>query len=102
LEILEKQGINQSSDVLDIVDCERDLLTSNIRFMIKQAYPVAISEGKFDKEKIRFLKKIGGKFQDSNLINGVVIRKEKAHRTCQTNLETFESQYQAESWESTV
>jgi chaperonin GroEL (HSP60 family) len=78
-EILEKQAINQSSDVLDTVDCERNILTPNIRSMIRQAYQFAFSDGRFDRENIGFLKKKGGNLQDSSLINGVVIKKEKAH-----------------------
>ncbi len=82
LEIMDKQataykGIN--GDILDVVDCKRNLLTPNMRSMIIQAYPLAFSEGRFDKENIRFLKKTGGSIQESNLIKGVVIKKEKAH-----------------------
>jgi chaperonin GroEL (HSP60 family) len=80
LEIMEKQAVaNQTEDVLDTVDCERNLLTPSIRSMIRQAYPLAFSNGKFDMENIRFLKKTGGSLQDSRLISGVVIKKGKAH-----------------------
>jgi archaeal chaperonin len=89
LEILEKKTVTQSSDALDIVDCERNLLTPNIRSMIKQAYPLAFQEGKFDKENIRFLKKKGDNLQDSSLINGVVIKKEKAHPNMPSELKNL-------------
>lgn len=82
LEIIESQAAtsnNQNSDVLDIVDCQRNLLTPDIRALIMKAYPLAFSDGGFDKENIRFLKKKGGDLQDSSLINGIVIKKEKAH-----------------------
>ena len=82
LEILERQAAtsnSQNNDVLDIVDCERNLLTPHVRSMIRQAYPLAFSDGRFDRENIRFLKKKGGNLQDSSLINGIVIKKEKAH-----------------------
>ena len=80
LEILEHQAIsNSQSDVLDIVDCQRNLLTPYVRSMIRQAYPFAFSDGRFEKENIGFLKKKGGDLQDSSLIKGVVIKKEKAH-----------------------
>ncbi len=82
LEILERQAAtvnNQNNDILDIVDCQRNLLTPHIRSMIRQAYPLAFSDGRFEKENIRFLKKNGGSLQDSKLIKGVVIKKEKAH-----------------------
>lgn len=89
LEILEKQVVNQNSDILDIVDCERNLLTPNIRCMIKQAYPLAFYEGKFEKENIRFLKKKGDKLSNSSLINGVVIKKEKAHPNMPSQLKNL-------------
>lgn len=82
LEIIDKQAISYKSingDILDVVDCKRRLLTPNLRSMIIQAYPLAFSETEFDKENIRFLKKVGGSIQESNLIKGVVIKKEKAH-----------------------
>jgi len=82
LEIIDNQAtINSSlsSEALDIVDNQRNILTSNLRSMIMQAYPLAFSEGRFDKENIRFLKKRGGSIQESNLIKGTVIKKEKAH-----------------------
>ena len=62
LEILESQAINQdsqNSDVLDTVDYGRSLLTSQMRSMIMEAYPLSFSEGIFDKENIRFLKNSG-------------------------------------------
>jgi archaeal chaperonin len=82
LEIIDKQAgayNGTKGDVLDVVDCKRNLLTSNLRSMIIQAYPLAFSEGRFDKENVRFLKKTGSSIQESNLIKGVVIKKEKAH-----------------------
>ena len=89
LEILEKQVVSQNSDVLEIVDCNRNLLTPKIRFMIKQAYPLTFSECRYDKENIRFLKKNGGNLQDSTLINGVVIKKEKAHPNMPSQLKNL-------------
>lgn len=82
LEIIDKQattpdGVN--SDILDIVDCRRNLLTSHVRSMIREAYPLASWEGKFEKENVRFLKKPGGNIQESSLVKGVVVKKEKAH-----------------------
>jgi chaperonin GroEL (HSP60 family) len=79
LETLDKQAATLNCDVVDIVDCGRNLLTPCIRSMIKAAYPLAFTEGRFERENIRYLKKKGGDIQDSSLINGVVVRKEKAH-----------------------
>lgn len=82
LEIIEKNA--QSAEdaderVFDIVDCGRNLLTDQLRLMIADAYQRAFSEGKFEKDNIRFLKKSGSCVGESALIEGVVIKKEKAH-----------------------
>jgi len=90
LEIIDNEGTayNGTKDnVLDVVDCKRNLLTSNLRSMIIQAYLLAFSERRFEKENIRFLKKTGGSIQDSNLIKGVAIKKEKAHPNMHDKME---------------
>ena len=82
LEIIDKQATTYdslNSDILDIVDCRRNLLTAQLRSMIREAYPLASREGKFEKDNLRFLKKPGGNIQESNLIKGVVVKREKAH-----------------------
>ena len=82
LKILESQASTlnrQNGDMLDVIDCQRNLLTPYIRSMIRQAFSIALCEGRFEKETIRFLNKKGGNLQDSTLIKGVVIKKEKAH-----------------------
>jgi chaperonin GroEL (HSP60 family) len=82
LEVIDKNAVALNSvnyDILDIVDCKRGILTQPIRSMIMQAYKSAFSEGKFDKDKVRFLKKPGCCSEKSTLIEGVVLKKEKAH-----------------------
>ena len=66
-------------DALDIVDCKRDILKPSMRSKIREAYALACLEGKFEKENIRFTKKPGGSIEESSLIKGIVIKKEKAH-----------------------
>ncbi len=92
LDIMDNQTIahnGDQNDVLDIVDCKRNLLTPQIRSIIMEAYPLAISEGRFDKENIRFIKKPGSSIQESDLIKGVVIKKEKAHPNMPDKLENL-------------
>ena len=82
LEIIDTQAMafnGLNSDVLDVVDCERNLLTPQIRPLIIEAYQLSQSDGKFDKDNVRFLKKPGNSVAESSLIRGVVIKKEKAH-----------------------
>lgn len=67
LEIIDKQAVTHNgfdSDVLYTVDCKRNLLSPQIRSMIMEAYPLALSDGKFDKDNVGFLKKPGGSIQD--------------------------------------
>ena len=82
LEIIDKEAISQKSidsDILDIVDCKRNLLTPQIRSIIVEAYPFAWSTGRFDTENIRFLKKLGDSVKEPSMIKGIVVKKEKAH-----------------------
>ena len=82
LEIMDQQATAPSvtvDDILDVVDCKRELLTPEIRLMISDAYSFACSEGRYEKEHIRFIKKPGAHARESSLIKGVVIKKEKAH-----------------------
>ena len=82
LKILENQATplnGKTLYILDIVDCKRNILTPQIRAMIQQAYPLALSNGVLERENIRFLRKTGGNLQDSSLIHGIVIKKQKAH-----------------------
>jgi chaperonin GroEL (HSP60 family) len=82
LEIIDKYATNLdsvNSGMLDVVDCKRGLLNPQIRSMIMQAYQLASSQGQFDKDNIRFLKKPGCSREESALIKGVVLKKDKAH-----------------------
>lgn len=79
LNVLDNQGTRLNDDILDTVDCGRNLLFPNLRLMIRDAYVQALDEGTFDREGIRFLKKKGGSIKDSNLVMGVVLKRDKAH-----------------------
>jgi chaperonin GroEL (HSP60 family) len=82
LKIIDKQAKplgSVTSDVLDIVDSKRGLLTPQTRTMIMEAYRSASTQGKFDKDNIRFIKKPGCCREESALIKGVVLKKEKSH-----------------------
>jgi chaperonin GroEL (HSP60 family) len=80
LEILERHAtVDGTRDVLDTVDCLRNLLTPQVRGMVRQAYPHLFCEGRFQKENVLFIKKTGSCQEDLQLIKGVVIKKQKAH-----------------------
>jgi archaeal chaperonin len=82
LELIDQQSSaygNLAGEILDVVDCKRNLLSPKIRSMIMEAYQLAMNNGKFDKDNIRFLRKPGEGIQESSLIKGIVVKKEKAH-----------------------
>src|SRR5208283_5071566 len=82
LEIMEKQALlynDVNQDILDTVDCDRKILSPPLRSLIMESYKLAYADDKFDKDFVRFLKKPGGSLAESNLIRGIVIKKEKAH-----------------------
>ncbi len=80
-EIMEMQSksIGCDGDVLDSIDCGRNLLTPKLRLMIRRAYTRSFSNGSFDIDNVGFIKKIGCCAQESTLIDGIIIRKDKAH-----------------------
>jgi chaperonin GroEL (HSP60 family) len=92
LEVLDKLALNidgLSNKIVATVDCGRKLLTSNMCSMITQAYPYAFTDGRFEKENIRFVKQTGGSLKDSKLIHGIVVKKEKAHPNMPTNMKNL-------------
>lgn len=92
LEIIDNQAVNSedlTNNILDTVDCGRKLLTPRICSMIREAYPFAFIDGRFEKENVRFVKKTGGSVQDSRLIHGVVIKKEKAHPNMSSSMKNL-------------
>ena len=69
----------KEQDILDLVDCGRGLLKPKICDMIVEASQIAKSKGKLDKEKIKYVKKPGGKTGESSLVKGAILQKEKTH-----------------------
>ena len=47
--------------------------------MIMQAYQLALPDGKFEKDYVSFLRKPAEASEESALIKGVMVKKEKAH-----------------------
>ena len=76
--------LERSGDrLLDVVDCGRGMLSSELRADILRAFnqvsEVDFATGKVKTERMRVVKTIGGSFSDSKLINGVVIERDKGH-----------------------
>ena len=82
LDVMESSATNLGrvdSGILDVVDCQRNLLTPSVRSMIMAAYERGFSDGKYEKDNVRFLRNPGGCVEESRLVDGVVLKKEKAH-----------------------
>jgi archaeal chaperonin len=63
--------------ILDSVDCGRSCLTPELRQMLLEATAIAMREGRFDKNRIRVIRKPGGCQLETKLIKGVVVKKSK-------------------------
>jgi len=79
IDALSGAGHNVIDKVLETVDCGRGLLTSSLKSKIVRASQLATKNGKFDKDKVRIVKKPGGSILDSEFVEGLVVRKEKVH-----------------------
>jgi chaperonin GroEL (HSP60 family) len=66
-------------DLLETVDCGRNLLTTEMRRQIRDASEIATKDGKMDKTKIRFIRKPGGTTAETQLVQGIAIKKGKVH-----------------------
>jgi len=73
--------------LLNLVDCGRGLLSGNLRRELSQAVKLAEYEGTVDLSRIKIEKKLGGSIDDSQLVRGIIIKKEKAHRSMPDEVE---------------
>jgi chaperonin GroEL (HSP60 family) len=73
----EKLEADRFDDVLETVNCGRNLLTAEIRRMLIEATEFTTEKGKLDKERIRMFRKTGGATAESKLVKGVIVKKAK-------------------------
>ncbi len=66
---------------LQLVDCGRGLLNKKLREELSQAVSLVEHTDGLDLARIKIEKKLGGATQDSQLIRGIIIKKEKRHRS---------------------
>jgi archaeal chaperonin len=69
----------QLTSVLDSVDCGRGCLTPKLRSIIIEAAERSVRNGKLDKEKIRITRKPGASQPETELVKGLIIKKNKLH-----------------------
>lgn len=80
LAVLDKAAAKKGDirkEILDNADCGRGLLTPLLREQIMEACDRAASQGGIDLKRIRIMSKSGAAVADSQLIKGVVVRKQK-------------------------
>lgn len=65
--------------LLQLVDCGRGLLTKKLRGLVLEAVERASKDGKIDTKRIRIVRKAGGEADDSQLIDGVLLKRKRAH-----------------------
>ena len=91
LEIINSQSQNADGNyfehVLDTVDCGRNCLNDDLRRLITEAQAVAKKDGSFDKDKVRVIRKPGASLKETELIKGLIIKKEKIHPSMPDMLE---------------
>src|SRR5438309_6749257 len=67
--------------LLQMVDCGRGLLNKKLREELSQAVSLVEHADGLDLARIKIEKKLGGATQDSQLVRGIIIKKEKRHRS---------------------
>ncbi|HYY91257.1 MAG TPA: TCP-1/cpn60 chaperonin family protein [Candidatus Dormibacteraeota bacterium] len=69
------------NDLLQIVDCGRGLLNAKLRKELIEAIDLVEDQNGLDLSRIAIEKKLGGSMEESRLVRGIVIKKEKRHRS---------------------
>lgn len=73
-----KTAKRSAEDILASVGCGGGVLTARMINLVAEAGRTIVTKGIVDKSKIRFVRKTGGSLDDSKLIQGVAVCKEKA------------------------
>src|SRR5439155_145782 len=67
--------------LLQVVDCGRGLLNNALRKELSQALNLVNGRDGLDLARIKIERKLGGAIEDSRLVRGIFIKKEKRHRS---------------------
>ena len=67
--------------LLQVIDCGRGLLNKKLREELSQAVSLVEHTDGLDLARIKIEKKLGGAIEDSQLVRGIIIKKEKRHRS---------------------
>jgi chaperonin GroEL (HSP60 family) len=86
-EIAVEFGEDLEGPLLQMVDCGRGLLNKKLRGEVSQAVRLVESIESLDLARIKIEKKLGGTTEDSRLVRGIIIKKEKRHRSMPDRVE---------------
>ncbi|HEX9612614.1 MAG TPA: TCP-1/cpn60 chaperonin family protein [Candidatus Bathyarchaeia archaeon] len=73
--------------LLQVVDCGRALLNKELRKDLSQALSLVEGGDGLDLARIKIERKLGGVTEDSRLVRGIIIKKEKRHRSMPDRVE---------------
>jgi len=83
--IIDEISLEYSGDLhaslLRVIDCGRGLLNKRLREELSQAVCLVEHTDELDLTRIKIEKKLGGATEDSQLVRGIIIKKEKRHRS---------------------
>src|SRR5438309_1242022 len=80
-EIASEYSGDLQDSLLRVIDCGRGLLNKRLREDLVQAMNLVEHTDGLDLGRIKIEKKLGGATEDSGLVRGIIIKKEKRHRS---------------------
>jgi archaeal chaperonin len=91
ISIIDDIAIDLAGDLedslLQMIDCGRGLMNKDLRQALSQAVRLVEETGALDLARVRIEKKLGGATEDSRLVRGIIINKEKRHRSMPDRVE---------------
>lgn len=79
---------NLEDSLTNMVDCGRGLLNEKLRASLSQAVDIIQNQEGTDVTRIKIEKKPGGSIDDSKVVEGVIIKKRKGHRSMPDEVES--------------
>ena len=91
ISIIDEIAVDFAGDLQDsllqVIDCGRGLMNKDLRQALSQAVSLVEGTGGLDLARIKIEKKLGGATEDSRLVRGIIIKKEKRHRSMPDRVE---------------
>ena len=91
ISIIDEVAVDFEGDLQDsllqVIDCGRALLDKGLRQALSQAANLVDGTCGLDLDRIKIEKKLGGATEDSELVRGIIIKKEKRHRSMPDRIE---------------